>query len=168
MSPEAPERTLVVLRHGKAAYPHGVADHDRPLADRGRREAARAGDWLRAHVPPVDLVLCSSAVRTRATLAATGIDARAEVLDELYGASAPDCIDLVRAHGGDARTVLVVGHEPSVSLTARLLAADRDGETALRMRDGFPTSGIAVLQVPTAWAHLAPRCAELVDFHVPR
>ena len=52
-------RTLLLLRHAKSDYPAGVADHDRPLAPRGVREAGLAGDWLRAHAPAVDAVLCS-------------------------------------------------------------------------------------------------------------
>ena len=39
-------RTLLLLRHSKSDYPQGVADHERPLAPRGEREAALAGDWL--------------------------------------------------------------------------------------------------------------------------
>src|SRR6202035_2354332 len=69
------DRTLVLLRHAKSAYPAVVADHERPLAPRGEREAGLAGDWLRAHLPAIDAVLCSTATRTRETLARTGIDA---------------------------------------------------------------------------------------------
>src|SRR4029453_5768266 len=67
-------RTLLLLRHAKSDYPQGVADHERPLAPRGEREAGLAGDWLRAHAPAVDAVLCSTATRTRQTLARTLID----------------------------------------------------------------------------------------------
>jgi len=68
-------RTLLLLRHAKSDYPPGVADHERPLAPRGEREAKLAGNWLRAHAPSVDAVLCSTATRTRETLARTHIDA---------------------------------------------------------------------------------------------
>ena len=49
-------RTLILLRHAKSDYPDGVADHERPLAQRGIREAALAGDWIREHLPAVDAV----------------------------------------------------------------------------------------------------------------
>ena len=71
----AQHRSLVLLRHAKSAYPPGVPDHDRPLAERGVQEAALAGDWLRANLPAVDAVLCSTAARARETLARCGIDA---------------------------------------------------------------------------------------------
>ena len=50
-------RTLVLMRHAKSDYPDGVDDHERPLAARGIREAGLAGDWLRAHLTPLDAVL---------------------------------------------------------------------------------------------------------------
>ena len=74
------DRTLILLRHGKSGYPPGVADHDRPLAPRGERQAALAGAWISQHLPPVDLVLCSTAERTRQTLARTGIMAPKQAL----------------------------------------------------------------------------------------
>ena len=81
------DRTLVLLRHAKSAYPDGVADHDRPLAPRGQREAGLAGDWLRSQSAAIDLVLCSTATRTRETLARTGIDAPVRYVDRLYDAT---------------------------------------------------------------------------------
>ncbi|MFE3360591.1 SixA phosphatase family protein, partial [Streptomyces californicus] len=75
--------TLILMRHGKSAYPDGVEDHERPLAPRGEREAALAGDWLRATQRAIDAVRCSTAQRTRLTLAATGIDAPVEYRDDI-------------------------------------------------------------------------------------
>ena len=60
-------RTLVILRHAKAANPEGVADPDRPLTSRGHADAAAAGAWLAHRDLQPDLVLCSSARRTRET-----------------------------------------------------------------------------------------------------
>ncbi len=81
------QHTLLLMRHAKSEYPAGVADHDRPLAPRGVREAALAGDWLRANVPAIDSVLCSTATRARQTLARTGIDAPVRYVERLYGAT---------------------------------------------------------------------------------
>ena len=80
-------RTLLLLRHAKSGYPADVGDHERPLAQRGIREAALAGDWLRVHAPAVDAVLCSTATRTRQTLERTGIDAPVCFADRIY-----DCL----------------------------------------------------------------------------
>ena len=72
MSAES-RRTLVLLRHAKSAYPPGVADHGRPLASRGEREAALAGAWIRRELPSIDRILCSTAERTRQTAAMAGL-----------------------------------------------------------------------------------------------
>ena len=94
-------RTLLLLRHAKSDYPPDVADHDRPLAPRGMREAGLAGDWMRAHAPAVDAVLCSTATRTRETLERTRIDAPVEFVDRLYDATPGTVIDVINGvrHG---------------------------------------------------------------------
>lgn len=60
-------RRLVVLRHAKSAWPDDGADHERPLAPRGRRSAPAAGRRLREADCVPDLVVCSTARRTRQT-----------------------------------------------------------------------------------------------------
>ncbi len=162
-------RTLVLMRHAKSAYPAGVDDHDRPLADRGEREAALAGDWLRENVPPIDAVLCSSALRTRQTLARTGAEAPTSFLDRLYGASPGDVIDEINKVPDDVSTLLVVGHEPTTSHLALGLAgpgSDRGSAEQIALK--YPTSAIAVLRVPGEWAGVQLSSGELVSFHVPR
>ncbi|WP_443080564.1 SixA phosphatase family protein [Streptomyces sp. PTD5-9] len=61
------ERRLIVLRHAKSAWPEGVPDHERPLAGRGRRDAPAAGRRLYEAGYTPDLVVCSTARRTRET-----------------------------------------------------------------------------------------------------
>ena len=157
------------MRHAKSDYPDGVPDHERPLADRGIREAALAGDWLRAHAPAIDAVLCSSAVRTRQTLERTALDAPAGFLDRLYGAGPGEVIDEVNKLGDEVATVLVVGHEPTMShLALGLAGPGSDRAAAEHIARKFPTSAIAVLRVPGSWADLELSGAELTSFHVPR
>lgn len=157
------------MRHAKSDYPAGVADHDRPLADRGIREAALAGDWLRANLGAIDAVLCSSATRTRQTLGRTGIDAPVSYLDALYGASPGEMIGEINKAGDEIGTLLVVSHEPTVSeVTLGLAGPGSDRTAADRVAMKFPTSAIAVLRVPGDWADLELHGAELQSFHVPR
>ncbi|MCV7035021.1 histidine phosphatase family protein [Mycobacterium heckeshornense] len=165
-----PVRTLVLLRHAKSAYPDGVADHERPLAPRGEREAGLAGDWLRKNVPAVDAVLCSTATRARQTLAHTGIDAPVRYLERLYGATPAMVIDEINSVADDIGTLLVVGHEPTISeLAIGLAGAEKSNIAALeRLSVKFPTSALAVLQASASWKDLALGGAALVDFHVPR
>jgi phosphohistidine phosphatase len=163
-------RTLLLLRHAKSDYPAGVADHDRPLAPRGQREAALAGDWLRANAPKVDAVLCSTATRTRETLARTQIDAPVDYLDRLYDATPGTVIEEINQAGPDVETLLVIGHEPTMSALALGLASP-DGSNSMaaeRISTKFPTSAIAVLRTGEPWDQLSLSGATLVAFHVPR
>jgi phosphohistidine phosphatase len=150
------DRTLILLRHGKSAYPTDVADHDRPLAPRGERQAALAGAWIGQHLPPVDLILCSTAERTRQTLERTGIVAPTSYLEVIYGADRP-------------RTVLVVGHAPGLPYLAMDLAGSGSDLAAVdRLRTGFPTSAVAVLSITGTWSEVEHGRGALLDLVVPR
>ncbi|MBU3752104.1 MAG: histidine phosphatase family protein, partial [Mycobacterium sp.] len=154
-------RTLVLMRHAKSDYPAGVADHERPLAARGIREAGLAGRWLAVNAPLIDAVLCSSAVRTRQTLEQTGVQAPVSYLDRLYGASPGDVIDEINKVGDDVATLLVVGHEPTTShLALGLAGPGSDRGAAEQLARKYPTSAIAVLQLPGPWTGLQLSGAE--------
>ena len=163
---------MILLRHAKSDYPDGVADHDRPLAPRGVREAALAGDWVRANAPVVDAVVCSSATRTRQTLERTGLDAPAQYLDQLYDSTPGLTLDVVNGvdtlFDTEVSTLLVVGHEPTTSQLALGLAADGDQDAIDQMALKYPTSAIAVLRTARPWRDLTMGSATLVAFHVPR
>ncbi|SHU71573.1 putative phosphohistidine phosphatase, SixA [Mycobacteroides abscessus subsp. abscessus] len=163
-------RTLILLRHAKSDYPDGVADHDRPLAKRGIREAALAGDWIREHLPPVDAVLCSTATRTRQTLERTGISAPVTFVERLYDATAGIAIEVINGAPEAANTLLVIGHEPVMSSLALSLASldTSDPDVAGQIAMKYPTSAIAVLHTDRHWSQVELRSAELVQFHIPR
>lgn len=157
------------MRHAKSDYPSGVVDHDRPLAPRGIREAGLAGDWLRGHAPAVDAVLCSTAARARQTLENTRIDAAVRYSDRVYGCTPGTMIDEITQTAHDVGTLLVIGHEPTMSGLALILADDDSSDAVVeRISEKFPTSAIAVLTVPGAWKALEPGRAALTGFHVPR
>ncbi|MGA7132098.1 MAG: histidine phosphatase family protein [Mycobacterium sp.] len=164
------DRTLVLLRHAKSAYPDEVADHDRPLAPRGQREAGLAGDWLRTNLPAIDAVLCSTATRARETLAHTGIEAPVRYVDRLYDATAGTVIAEINGVGDGAAVLLVVAHEPTMTQVALGLTKPDNANTdaAERISTKFPTSAVAVLRFTRSWSDLELGSGELADFHVPR
>jgi phosphohistidine phosphatase len=164
------DRTLVLLRHAKSAYPDEVADHDRPLAPRGQREAGLAGDWLRTNLPAIDAVLCSTATRARETLAHTGIEAPVRYVDRLYDATAGTVIDEINGVSDGVAVLLVVAHEPTMTQVALGLTKQNSANTdaAERISTKFPTSAVAVLRFTRSWSDLELGSGELADFHVPR
>lgn len=164
-----PPRKLLLLRHGKSAYPPGVPDHRRPLADRGRRQAGFAGEHIADLVRHIDLVLCSTAERARQTLAATGLAAAApvEYRDEIYAAESEEILDLIVAIPDSVTTLLVIGHSPGIPELAERLATGSDPQALADVERAFPTSAFAVVSVHGGWSGL-PASGRLVGLTVPR
>lgn len=164
MTEPGPTRTLLLLRHGEAASPPGRPDRERPLTASGRAQVARAGTWIRAHVAPPDRILCSSALRTRQTAAATGLAAPVTALDDLYGADVAELLAVARDLDPDDRTVLVVGHAPALPrLAVDLAGSGSDGAALARLDAGFPPATLAVLALDGAWWGLDRGRATLLD-----
>lgn len=163
---------LLLMRHAKSSWDAPPRDDfDRPLTDRGRKDAVAMARALAARKLLPQRVLASSARRTRDTLAAIlpflDADADIRLTRDLYLTSEDHYIDAVRAHGNGTRTLLVLGHNPTLHDLALQLAtsgADRDA-----LADGFPTAAIAVIDVPIQrWTDLEPGEGELVGFFSPR
>jgi phosphohistidine phosphatase len=171
------QRCVVLLRHAKSAWPHGVPDHERPLAGKGRRNAQATGEWFVAEGPRPDLVLCSDALRARhtweivASVLESELGASPTVLLEpaLYAADPDDLLSVLHGVPADVRTVVVVGHEPTMSQASSLLAGQGSDLIALgRIRTKFPTNGVAVLRFTVPWSLVAPGTGVLEGFAVPR
>lgn len=153
---------LMLLRHAKsdwdAAYDR---DRDRPLNRRGVRSAQAIGRFVAAHGLIPDLVLSSDAVRAANTsrLAAAAGQWESEIREvpELYGAGPEEILAIVR--GEAAERLLVVGHNPAMSL-----AASRFTGGAL----GMPTAALACLDMPGSLAEAAWGAAELAMYATPR
>ncbi|GAA4422738.1 histidine phosphatase family protein [Georgenia halophila] len=149
-------RTLVLLRHAKAESEGDLGDAKRPLSTRGRRQAGAVGTQLATEVGPIDLAIVSSALRTTETYRLLGeqLAVRShEVREEVYAGGPRDVLDLLRGTAPEVGSVLVIGHEPTMSGTAYLLHDERD-ELAKQVSMGIPTASACILQVPHGWADL--------------
>lgn len=141
---------LILMRHGKAErHAKNGGDFERALADSGRADAAVMGRVLAAAGLAPDLLLVSSARRTRET-AEQIIDSfektRVEHLRDLYHADPEDIVQAVDDHGEAATTVMVVGHNPGLHDLALRLAS-QGGSSPIqtnRLRGKFPTSTTVV------------------------
>ena len=162
-------RKLVVMRHAAAET---VADSDasRALTRRGARDAAIAGKWLVDQTFVPDHALVSSALRTRQTweamARAAGWDLSPEVQPALYAAGAESALDLLRAVPVEATQLVVLGHNPTVSYLALMLADGAGDPVAMRaMGAGYPTSATALFEVESGWRELSYSTATLQAFH---
>ncbi|MDN5761319.1 MAG: histidine phosphatase family protein [Microlunatus sp.] len=167
------DHTLYLLRHAKSSWDEPLPDHQRPLSTRGNRDARAAGRLLAERDWRPDLVLCSTAVRTRQTWAlarSAGADA-AEIrfVDDIYEASTSRLAGVVRRVGEEVGSLMLIGHGPGLPGLAESLGRRPDPTDAwARMDEKYPTCGLAVLRVRQAWADLAEGSAELVSYEVPR
>ncbi|WP_441249662.1 SixA phosphatase family protein [Kitasatospora sp. McL0602] len=167
-------RRIIVLRHAKADWPDGVADHERPLADRGRQQAPEAGQWLADSGAHPDYVLCSTALRTRETwkLAVHELPERPHktVYEErVYEASPGEIIAVLQETPAEYTDLLLVGHNPGVLGLTQVLAGDAGDPDALKRLGfgGFPTAAIAILSFTGSWTDVEPGRAQLDAFHTP-
>lgn len=157
------DRRLVILRHAKAASPEGVPDIERPLAERGERDAPAAGRWLADNLGTIDMALCSPAARARETwtLAAGELAATPDTRydERIYDASAGDLLAVVQDIEDDVATAVVVGHNPGVSQLVTALSGERME---------LSTSGIVVLTWSGAWADAGSVPVTATDTAKPR
>lgn len=157
------ERTLVIIRHAKSDWGQELPDHERPLNERGRRDAPALGRWLADNVDRLDAVVCSSAARARQTWRLAGEKAGGKVTtryDDRVYAAAPDTLMSVLEELDDTvGTAALVGHNPGLAELVELLTNER-----VEMR----TSAVAVVRWEGTWADVWSRRAALVTHATPR
>lgn len=120
-------KRLYLLRH--ATPGEASDDHERPLVDEGRREAAAAGEVLARQDPPPEWILCSTALRARETteeVHAALPDAGVEYAEGLYLASAAALLAAVEEADDGHGTLVVVAHNPGIFQLAQSLIAASD------------------------------------------
>lgn len=167
--------TLLLLRHAKSSWEDSsLEDFDRPLAKRGTKAAALIGHHLVKHALVPDLVLCSTAVRTRATLTLVVnefTDATPTIVydDALYLADAQTLLERIRAIKGHPAVVMLVGHNPGLHTIALELIRSGPKSNLRTLAMQFPTAALAQVTFETKqWSRIAPATGELVDFILPR
>jgi phosphohistidine phosphatase len=162
--------TLYVLRHAKSSWDDpSLPDAERPLAPRGRKAARLLRDRLSREPIRPALVLCSPAVRARATLAElepvlAGTEIRVE--DELYGASADGLIARLRRVADSVESVLLVGHNPALQELVAGLA--RPGPLRDEVERKLPTGALATLELDGPWVAVRRGGADLRALVLPR
>jgi phosphohistidine phosphatase len=168
-------KTILLMRHAKSALGVlGQADRDRPLNRRGEQAAKLMAEHLLAQRPLPDLILCSTATRTRQTLAAL-----VELLKPpappialepgLYLASEDVLLNRLRDLSSTVGTVLLIGHNDGMWQAADALAGHGKASLLAALREKFPTGALATLQVEIEeWTELMAGAATLVAFACPK
>ena len=168
-------KNILLLRHAKSAWNTAhQSDHDRPLNDRGERAARTMADHMAAKTPRPGLILCSTAARTRQTLAplvkTLGSPTPPISLEkQLYLASESDLLERLQSLPEAVETVLLIGHNEGIGQLAAALAGRGPREALQRLREKYPTGALAMLTLAQgSWSALAPGTCELLAFVRPR
>ena len=164
-------RRLIVMRHAKAE-PVAESDHARRLVDRGRRAAGEAGRWARDEGILPDHALVSTAARAHETwtafAAAAALDLEPVLDRALYSAGPDSAMEVLRTVPPGAATVMIVGHNPTMAHLVHLLDdGDADAGAFTALSSGFPTAGVAVLEVGGEWTDLDVATCRISAFHAP-
>lgn len=166
------KKTLIILRHGQAKNA-GISEHDhnRKLTARGREEAMGAGEILADNKLVPDYVLCSTATRTRETLAElqNSFPEQLEVTysQRVYNASEMDLFNQVSATPEQVGKLLVIGHNPGLYQLALALAKEGDKQMHNNLQMQFPTCALVVINFEGAWQDIIHSHSKLVLFATP-
>ena len=166
--------TLSLLRHAKSSWNNpALPDRDRQLATRGVTDAPLMGKAMAARGIDPELVLCSSARRTRDTLALVLPELRVEPKvvyeDALYHASPETMLEMLGAVGPGATRVMLVGHNPELQAFALDLVGSGPKHLRDRLREKYPTAGLAVINFASGlWKSVTINSGSLSLFLAPK
>ena len=159
-------KTLYLVRHAKSSRDNPMLpDKDRPLNDRGKRDASRAAKKLAKRDAKPDLILSSPARRalTTAELFARKLDYKANdiVIDKrLYATSPDDLLEVIHGCGDKPKRVMLFGHNPELTELAHRLSG--------KITD-MPTCAVAEFAFDLkSWSNVGVQEPAKVTFHDPK
>ncbi len=169
-------RRLILFRHAKSSWSDPtLADHDRPLSKRGKRDAPVMARFLRERGFVPARIICSTAVRTRETLrlALPGLlDVGVPAITfsgAIYEAPVDAILQAVARADRDDNTVMIVGHNPGLEDVAGLLIGAGRTQDRARLAAKFPSAAVAVIDFEAqTWSRLRPHSGTLVAFAGPK
>lgn len=167
-------KTIYLLRHAKSSWDEpDLDDFQRPLNPRGRAAAKAMGKHLKQQSIHPGMILCSAALRTRATYEILerhleGVPVSYE--DGLYEATRGELLNRLQRLDGHLDSVMLIGHNPGLERLAQALCGQRGSAKALALLDQkYPTGTLAILTTKCPhWAELDAGTCKLVDFVRPR
>ncbi|QKG69893.1 SixA phosphatase family protein [Erythrobacter mangrovi] len=164
-------KILGLLRHAKSDWGHSdKRDFDRGLNERGHRGAHVIGEHIRDHGIKWDKLIASPAERVKLTLCDAVPSLEPEWDERLYLAGTDTIMDVLRESGGDAKAVLLAGHNPGLGdMLFELVSPKNENDLYDEAKVKFPTAAYAVFELDIDdWADLRDDCGVLVHFARPR
>ena len=164
---------LYLLRHGNAGMAGpGLGDQDRPLNPAGMRAGLGIGRFIAELAMPLDLVLCSTAERTRQTWAqvASCLDhpPEAEFEPALYLCAAAALHQRIRSLPVGADRVMVIGHNPGLHEIALFYCGSGQDVVLHQLHRDFPPAALAIFDFKMPWSDLSGQTGYLQQFVTPK
>ena len=160
-------KILTLVRHAKSDWNDtSLSDKQRPLNQRGERDAPEMGRRIVGHGIRPSLIISSPAVRawTTAKVIASEISYPAEFLqreEKLYLASLDDLLDVVVAQDNGFNSLMVVGHNPGMTEFANFLLPG--------LTNNLPTAGVVSVQFEgDDWSLYEQPATELITYDYPK
>ncbi|MCF6346434.1 MAG: histidine phosphatase family protein [Thiomicrorhabdus sp.] len=164
-------RELMLLRHSKSEWKNStLADIERPLSDRGKKNATKMGRWLKEHDLTPDLILVSPAKRTQQTLRRVCNDCSANhiTVDSLYLADLNTLLQTL-SDAPPAERIMIIGHNPGLEMLFEFLNHENtprpENTESVTL---FPTTSLAHFILPQAWHSLEQGDGKLIQFIRPK
>ena len=159
-------KNLLLMRHAKSSWKDtSLIDHQRPLNQRGKRDAPRMGEHLQEQGIILDAILCSTAKRARETakrfLKEYDFDGEVFYVDDLYHASYETYITLLNQLPDNIDIAMIIAHNPGMDYFLEMVCDEYEH---------MPTASVAVVKFPVErWAELSEITpGELVNLWKPR
>jgi phosphohistidine phosphatase len=167
-------KTVLLLRHAKSSWGDlNLADFERPLAKRGKKDAPRLGQVLATFELVPDLIVSSPAVRAKQTAElvaeTSGYQGSIEWHHGFYGGGSADMISAMQRLPNKIGCVMLVGHNPTLEETVATLITGHLTELHENYSIKIPTGGLVCLEIQIMdWTNLQPGDAVLQWFLIPR
>ena len=159
-------RELILLRHAKSDWKgENQADIDRPLSDKGKKNAQKVGKWILQNNLTPDLILTSPAKRAKQTLRRICNECGTQTItvNELYEANLESLKEIL-AQAPAVERLMIIGHNPGLERLFNFLQKNiEEQETHL-----FPTASLAHFVLPREWSQLQSGDGRLIHFVRPK
>lgn len=162
-------KNIFLLRHANAKNSIG-SDFERNLTKEGVLKCQNIANALKQYIQDIDLILCSSSIRTRQTIENTllNLDITKDVSyeDELYNSSLNSLLQRITSIAPKNKNILIVSHNPTISETGRFLAKDSiSSPYSLEVLQGFSPGSLALYTADIdSWEELDPSNIVLKKF----
>lgn len=163
-------KNLILMRHAKSSWDDSsLKDFDRPLAERGLKDAPKMGMFIKESGFRPDLIISSTAVRAKQTTElvskAAGMDpSQISWEEKFYFASHDAYINAIQRAGPKNEIIMLVGHNPNMEELLALLTVGSDSGPFK-----FPTAAVACIELnTTSWQNIKTGSNRLIWFMIPK